>query len=668
MRSNAEFNESLESWIKTHCGSVAEDFKKRLCECYGYTKKDMETPLATLINFDSRLLLNNLYEISIFLGMNNEEEFVRNHLKEIAAYSEKKEGLNIPLAHFIWVGKPRENGNELLGVRSLSEKMPDQPVRFWVLDEHVEHYRKLFESNKNISVASIENYAKKINISFDDEGVVTLHGQIEKFKKSAKDKFQEASTNDHKGKEAVRDLVTIVDYMKSLIPLYQSGYIFDSNIIFTKSSEKCLPKREKWLFPKLKLHNGKVGTDVWFFSCTKEMEWQIDKTAAGAFKNKKSDHANWPMHLLIYHKSVCLAEKLADPERRSRIYGSGVMAMTHLNEHHLGVVKYCKRIDEENDKTLLPVAGWFQDSEKAALEKVEYRFATRLAMTASAPPGFPWWGMDVDGVFFVKLLSASHVVGVTHTSPPELSVLAISNIEIFENVIRTMNEYKCCELWKPLSKEVVVNNAILKKGACGIHVAVLYNMEKKFLKLLDVMPKEVLRELCVSPIALQKSGESAETQLTLIELLAQKPELLNAALQKLDKNFSDINFCNANLSGVEVNNADLNNMIINANTKFEGIVGVKNVVCEQFSYRLSESNEEIKINTADFIEQFKKLQSQKSTGYHFFPTRGVKNLDVDSDVTNGTCLLSILSGPLAQSLNLDEMVKQVTYNRNQLFS
>lgn len=209
--------------------------------------------------------------------------FEQNNLN-VEILQELSNALNVieivssPPAHFIWVGPPSKNENELLGVRSLCKTMSQQTKYFWVLDEHVAAYEKRFEALglKNIEVVSIENYAKKIDLKFGKDKDSTLLQEIAFFKKIAQDNVERALTFQEGSSErklamthAIRDRVTIVDHVKPLIALFEGGYIFDVDLIVS-SSETVLPELGRWTFPKM---NG-ITHDVWFIFCHPSLDWK----------------------------------------------------------------------------------------------------------------------------------------------------------------------------------------------------------------------------------------------------------------------------------------------------------------------------------------------------------------------------------------------------------
>lgn len=265
----------------------------------GYTQEEL-SDIDTQLNTHGRLFLNSLYECINRVceekkGKDHDADVVKKFLTPLSDELKLIETSAPPAAHFIWVGPPRNDKSELLGIRSLKEVKPNQKINFWILKEHVAHYTNLLAilNISHVELISIEDYAEKIQLSFDEQETKTLLGQIIYFRdladKKAKDieiKYKNKnSNNEEKSREIadmIRDRVTVVDYIKTLIPLYEGGYVFDSDLTFLKRendvSEQLL-SLQNWSFPLLEDGN----TDFWFFYCQKTLEWSRDKKNGGAF-------------------------------------------------------------------------------------------------------------------------------------------------------------------------------------------------------------------------------------------------------------------------------------------------------------------------------------------------------------------------------------------------
>ncbi len=141
-----------------------------------------------------------------------------------------------PTISYIWVGAPKkDNSQDIAGVIKMAERNHSNPLHFWCLKEHVDHYRQQLGPHK-IIVHSIEDELASLikdpnialptdvkdNASLDEQAAILLHIwktlHSEKFI-SDNDKLLQTQRN-----------VEFKDLFSSFLVNYFGGYIIDTNI------------------------------------------------------------------------------------------------------------------------------------------------------------------------------------------------------------------------------------------------------------------------------------------------------------------------------------------------------------------------------------------------------------------------------------------------------
>ena len=243
---------SLNAFLKAHCSSllpkIVEDLKK-----HGYNDSDMDQMLEHLVDRDGSLLLHRLLLSSPLLTA-QQKIGIQNTLSTILT-----ELRCDPLAHIIWAGKPKEDGSETIGVLSLATNMPEQVIKFYVLDKHVDHYKEKFSTLPTIQVVSIENYTLKLGITFSDGKTLTDAIKYHFDKADSQDCFNPA-----------REYVTVVDYVKNMAQIFEGGFIIDANVIIHSDGLKKLPKPKEAVITPAYINQKTPQYDIWFFYSPRE--------------------------------------------------------------------------------------------------------------------------------------------------------------------------------------------------------------------------------------------------------------------------------------------------------------------------------------------------------------------------------------------------------------
>lgn len=722
---------SLRQWIESNLSSYSSQVVAWL-QHHGYSKETLENDLMSFIEFSPRLLLNSFYEALLHSDFQEEEkageepssrslsvssEQAITLLSPLVALSNEFESSrnNVAFAHFIWVGPPTDTEKELIGVNSLLKTRPDQPIRFWVLEEHKAAYEKKFHDKKNVIICAIEEYAKKINISFDKDEKITLHSQIEFLRNRADRTFARLSNENidtfidegglykNSRKTAIRDRVSIVDYIKTVIPLYEGGWIFDADIIFLSDDHSIKPNlslNPTWIFPQ---YQGRQSGDVWFFYACRELNWNVDKSKAGTFKEYMEENPAWQNHLLAYHKAIMATEILRNsfnPTRLAIIFGSAVKQMIHLTDDKESYKSFFLNFDK---LTIEPIklASWYQkiEDDKIQARKISYLDAkkdvfsvhraqddSKYAMGLGCGENQGIYIVDIDFLKFIKRMNSSHRLDLPTGLPIEFIWLTTSDTHLIELVLKALENIYIGELLNQLRLTVY-----FFKGRSGksykinleklrtIDLLITFKREICALilpKILNALNSENLRTLIMSEIALPPDMkkflnlESEENTLKFYELvyLADQKEkgdekhfqffpimlhILNEKHPEIakmiplqERNISNYDFTNLNLSGL-----NLNDIIISGKNNFSG-VNVENCSCDHLIYFCESTNEKIEINISEFVSF-----TQRSTPPHsnFSKSRDVdffKEHKIGSQPTQFFSLLSQISDPSSR----DEVV------------
>jgi hypothetical protein len=665
--SSTNLNMSLNDWISEQEIAATSEFNKasfqQQLQKRGY-EKDLNTSIRELMFFSPRLLLNSLYECLIQSG--TPENKAGDILKRLANQATAIENESNAIAHFIWVGPPTQNGNELLGTKSLSKQKANQPIKLWVLEEHVEAYKERLKNLKNVTIVSIENYAKKINISFDATEEVTLHSQIQKLKGSAEEKMRGKLDADKR--RGVRDRVSIVDYLKSVIPLYEGGWIFDADIMFLNSDQELLTKPDKWIFPSISSGN-RISRDVWFFYRDKVMDWNINKMGGGAFKAKTIGEPAWQMLLYIYHLIILYVNstEMSDYEKID-YYASAIVLMDGTTGNLFSCFNSIKEIEKAlfGDQEVNHLASTWIAKNNSENFLLGERTKTFFADVCSGRSGDLCFSLDYSlfhvqakkskglvNFNLIKRMNRSYVTG--NKTLMQFSYLSIETVPLFKEIIAIMKEFNLCnELWTWVSGDIPNSPGIWYpievESLTALHIAAAMRLEF-FEVMLDAIPNDLLHKLFFDKVAMPELFfNSVKTlykpSINLIESIVKtRPMLTEKVLEKLKgikhqnaiplnlsscelKNiklsgelFKDGDFSDTHLLNIRFTDCKLNGIIISEKTKFKSITLDNNSVCEYFRYRLSDSNNLLKLSSSDFIRQsqlyYEKLSSPTGSNLMF---------------------------------------------------
>ncbi len=278
-------NKSLAQWLEEQRidSSIRDKMHSYLVNQCEYTDKELSNIREQLCTH-GRLFLNNVLIAYKQSGGSHDKAI----FSPLSAALETIERKFSPTANFIWVGRPTPNKNELIGIRTLNAAMPNQKMCFWVLDEQVENYNHLMQSlglSSNIEVVSIEKYAKKLETSINDliaieAEKIQLVKNIKFFLSCSKKRMSETTDPEKKEIEranAIREIVTVVNYVKTMIPYFErAGYVFDVDIVTLSpkaghtSETNTLPRMSSWVFPTI--HSDTLY-DVWFYHYLTGYQW-----------------------------------------------------------------------------------------------------------------------------------------------------------------------------------------------------------------------------------------------------------------------------------------------------------------------------------------------------------------------------------------------------------
>lgn len=165
--------DSLEVWIQKSADILQSENKlkpedvvtyidqvKNTLRQRGYTDQDFSQSMRVHFKFCRYLILNVLLESLCLAGIEYETAvalLTSLDQENEQQNSDPREPIN-PLAHVMWIGPFTHNQSELIGIKSLSVVAPAQDIRFWVLDEYVDHYKNALKDCKNITVVSVEAF------------------------------------------------------------------------------------------------------------------------------------------------------------------------------------------------------------------------------------------------------------------------------------------------------------------------------------------------------------------------------------------------------------------------------------------------------------------------------------------------------------------------------
>ncbi|GEM_PF-4741721 len=668
-------NNTLQQWIQDNTGNEYENIIAKLIQ-RGYSETDLSITLKEHLTLSPFLLLNSLYETMIGLGIKDTKE----KLTPLESLSIEYESKNPnAVAHFIWVGEPRNDYKDTLGVRTLLQRKPNQEIRLWVLAEFADQYKKTFEENPTIKIISIEDYAKKINITFDMDGKISLYSQIDLYVKRAKTMLTSNRTAIEK-KLGIRDRVTVVDYIKTTIPLYEGGWVFDADMIFLAGSGDSLSKNKKWLFPTEKNMAG--GSDVWFYYCNREMSWEIDKNNGKAFwLTPTSLQPKWQTHLLCYHEIVSLVEqsyrekleiiakKEASPTsedmgyimRTMNLYGTAILLLcdTVTVNNALFSIKFMEKMTS-NCRTALT---WYSTYYENFQNNRELINATQITKAqGSRILECDAYYIIIGNVQFIKRLNRSHDLKTVNAAIA-LCHASISDFGIQKEMLEALAPFVGNELLQTTNVVKYSADGTTGQGVCvqnvtPLHMAVLFNPEN-LSNLLTLITPDQLYNLCTQKINIQGPlvkdfFHEQFPPATLTELIAhryiiipssqetQKENMRNcfntliAMLKSTSTQFSKLSFrfsqlskldfsgCSfeeadlgcANLNSTLLNKAKFNKMTINKLTTFNR-ASYSQIECDSFDFVL-EGPITVQIDTKDFLTYFDEKKRTSNTSSSFF--------------------------------------------------
>jgi len=170
--------------------------------------------------------------------------FLFKRKKEPKLKKSSPESKSAPDLHYIWVGSPgRVKGHDIGGPIKMAEKNKVNPIRFWCLDQYIDHYKNVYKDFPNIKVESIENY---INLK---------KYKPRKTPQTAQDKMQKIFVDtllaEGRGEKNI-DKVKVKDAFSLYLMHNLGGYFLDTNILPLLGEEKLsFPVRDKFCVPAM---------------------------------------------------------------------------------------------------------------------------------------------------------------------------------------------------------------------------------------------------------------------------------------------------------------------------------------------------------------------------------------------------------------------------------
>lgn len=128
-----------------------------------------------------------------------------------------------PTIHYTWVGPPNNPGigvpgHDVAGPISMAKANKHNPIIFWCLFEHLDHYKKKFEKHPNIQVRSIEHHIEKELTNYEEQADQLID-------------IMQKCLNEKKNRNTIRDRVTVKEAFSLFLLCTQAGYVLDTNII-----------------------------------------------------------------------------------------------------------------------------------------------------------------------------------------------------------------------------------------------------------------------------------------------------------------------------------------------------------------------------------------------------------------------------------------------------
>ncbi len=126
-----------------------------------------------------------------------------------------------PTLHYSWIGPPPDKngipGHDVDGPISMSTQNSTNPIVFWCLDAHKNHYEEIYKDKVNIQVKSVEVLLKE-------------HTNDSVLKGRAEIMLTLMCNHLDSQKNTVRDRVTIKNIFTIYLLMTQGGYTLDTNI------------------------------------------------------------------------------------------------------------------------------------------------------------------------------------------------------------------------------------------------------------------------------------------------------------------------------------------------------------------------------------------------------------------------------------------------------
>lgn len=582
-------NQSLENCL-LEAGverSIVENIYRELLKL-GYNDEELSNVYKQFV-LHGRLFLHNLLRLC-------DSETIQKLALLSAAVEKLETTLSTP-AHFIWVGPPTQNKSELLGIRSLVEAKGGQRICFWVLDEHIAAYKKLMDELKlvTVEVISIESYAKKMQYRINQQEAMsdeetdlddlaetpieggdsdndnlyesryvsqenigktkevihdeTLIDRIEYFKALAKKKEENAAKildpNERKLKmtDVIRDRVTIVDHVKSLIPLYAGGFVFDVDVTFPlpydATRKETLPDLVKWTFPLIA-----GDPDVWFFYCNRTLTGNgLEETYPEDSLLDPDAKRNRNFYLSHYSQAaVKLYDKRGDKPLTSDFVGK-------LGNAICGIANESQSESENQlNDYIIPQKNIDSDAQTQAVARLD-RFNNGRIYDLLLP----------NGIRMVKYYNQSympqHASGSLAASPPiQMRLLYIKDAAVFDMTLSQRCRFTDFDVTMPFNARVEKSTRqgeIRCYELCGLtmmHLALIARPEL-FLSILNQVSIEKVSELLSGKIDIPKAildtqddeqvevESESHTLLSLVQKLNSKApsKQLDAALVKIQE-------------------------------------------------------------------------------------------------------------------------------------
>lgn len=305
----------------------------------------------------------------------------------------------LPCLNVFWVGPPRidpsgDLGSDVKDVIAMVKRAHSNPINFFCLDEHVEHYKKLFsDQGVSITVKSIDAYLEEKKNQSDNP---TMREHAEKMQQMRNVLLQEP-------RNRIIDKVSFKDAFSLFVLANDGGYTMDTNIKLKEGSDEVVfPHHEKFKAPHTKgPFKDDPNVECWMMYASRESlsvpqkmlshylsQWdEIQKIIEG-------NETSVP-HIMKFHDkitsliilSIKEGQKLIDAKDRldndwyfnlEAVQASGIRAVATFNsEHSLPVVKgygnthvpeiECQKIITANIQALVNQSGSIKDNENRSV-------------------------------------------------------------------------------------------------------------------------------------------------------------------------------------------------------------------------------------------------------------------------------------------------------------